>query len=78
MSGIARILVAQGVPVTGSDAKDSRRLQALRAIGVDARVGHDAASVTGVDTLVVSTAIPADNVERVAARQAGIRELSRA
>ena len=42
MSGIARIMVAQGVTVSGTDAKDSRRLQALRAIGVDARIGHDA------------------------------------
>ena len=69
MSGIARIMVAQGVTVSGSDAKDSRRLQALRAVGVDARVGHDAELVSGIDTLVVSTAIPETNVERAAARQ---------
>ena len=52
MSGIARILVARGVVVSGSDAKDSRRIAALRALGVDAVVGHDAAHVDGVDTLV--------------------------
>ena len=78
MSGIARIMAGQGVTVTGSDAKDSRRLQALRAIGVDARVGHDASLVDGVDALVFSTAIPESNVERAAARERGIRELSRA
>ncbi len=78
MSGIARILVAQGVAVSGSDAKDSRRLQALRALGVPAHVGHDAALVDGVDTIIVSTAIPTANPERSAARAAGIRELSRA
>lgn len=78
MSGIARIMVAQGLTVSGSDAKDSRRLQALRAIGVDARVGHDAALVDGVDAVVVSTAIPALNPERVAARDRGIPELTRA
>jgi UDP-N-acetylmuramate--alanine ligase len=78
MSGIARIMVAQGLSVSGSDAKDSRRLQALRAVGVDARVGHDADLVPGIDALVVSTAIPEANVERVAARALGIRELSRA
>ena len=33
MSGIARIMMARGVPVTGSDAKDSRRVTALRALG---------------------------------------------
>ena len=38
MSGIARILAARGVRVSGSDAKESRRLQALRAIGIDAVV----------------------------------------
>ncbi len=78
MSGIARILVARGVTVTGSDAKDSRRIHALRALGVDARVGHDAANVAGADTLVVSTAIKASNPELVAARAAGLRVMGRA
>lgn len=78
MSGIARIMVAQGRTVTGSDAKDSRRLQALRAVGVDAHVGHDADHLGGAEVLVVSTAIPEGNVERVAAREAGIPEWSRA
>lgn len=76
MSGIARILAARGVTVSGTDAKESRRLQALRAIGIDARVGHE--SSFDADTLVVSTAIPESNPERRYARTAGIRELSRA
>ncbi len=78
MSGIARIMVAQGVTVSGTDAKDSRRLQALRAIGVDARIGHDAGLIHDIDALVVSTAIPESNAERVAARERGVVELSRA
>ena len=41
MCGIARILLARGVRVSGSDAKDSRRLAALRALGARVRVGHD-------------------------------------
>ena len=78
MSGIARILVAQGVTVSGSDAKDSRRLQGLAAIGVRTNVGHSAEWVGTADTLVFSTAIPADNPERVAAVERGIRVLNRA
>ena len=78
MSGIARIMSAQGVVVSGSDAKDSRRLQALRAIGVDAHVGHDAAHVAGAGAVVVSTAIPASNPERKAADEHGIPVWSRA
>ena len=78
MSGIARIMVAQGITVSGTDAKDSRRLQALRAIGVDARIGHDAGLIHDIDALVVSTAIPEANAERVAARERGVVEFSRA
>jgi UDP-N-acetylmuramate--alanine ligase len=78
MSGIARILVARGIEVSGSDAKESRRLDALRALGVTVHVGHRAEQVEGVDTLVVSTAIPPENPERVAAARLGIAELSRA
>lgn len=76
MSGIARIMAARGVVVSGSDAKDSRRLQALRALGIDARVGHE--PEFQADTLVVSTAIPESNPERVYARSHDVPELSRA
>lgn len=76
MSGIARVLAARGVPVQGSDAKDSRRLQALRMLGIDARVGHSAQ--VDADTVIVSTAIPVENRERAYAREHGITELSRA
>jgi UDP-N-acetylmuramate--alanine ligase len=78
MSGIARILVARGVTVSGSDAKDSRRITALRALGVDAVVGHDAANVEGVDTVIASTAIKAGNPEIVAAHEHGLRVMGRA
>jgi UDP-N-acetylmuramate--alanine ligase len=78
MSGIARILLARGVRVSGSDAKDSRRLVALRALGADVHVGHDPAHVTGVDTVVASTAIKAGNPELVEAHRLGLRVLGRA
>lgn len=78
MSGIARILVARGVSVAGSDARDSRRLDALRALGVQVFVGHDGSQLGDADTLVFSTAIPPSNPERVAAAARGIPELTRA
>jgi UDP-N-acetylmuramate--alanine ligase len=78
MSGIARILVARGVTVSGSDARESKRLVALRALGVDARVGHDPANVSGCDAVLVSTAIRADNPEVLAAHELGIPVVSRA
>lgn len=71
MSGIARMLHARGIPVTGSDGRDSATLAALRDEGIDVRVGHDAAAIAGVDTLVISSAIREDNPEVTAARAAG-------
>nr|WP_312856628.1 UDP-N-acetylmuramate--L-alanine ligase [Phytoactinopolyspora halotolerans] len=78
MSGIARILLARGISVSGSDAKDSGVLTGLRALGARVYVGHDGANVGDADTVVVSTAIRETNPEVVAARQRGLRVLPRA
>ena len=78
MSGIARVLLARGSQVTGSDAKDSVALSALRALVAEVFVGHDADHVTGADTVVVSSAIRQSNPELTAARAAGTRVLLRA
>jgi len=77
MSGLAAMMRARGMTVSGSDSRDSRELTALRALGVRTTVGHDAAAVDGVDTLVVSSAIRPDNPELVAARAAGLLVLPR-
>ncbi len=78
MSGIARVLLARGATVSGSDAKESRATAALRALGATVHLGHDAAHVAAVDTVVVSTAIRQDNPELRGAREAGLRVLLRA
>jgi UDP-N-acetylmuramate--alanine ligase len=78
MSGIARILLARGVPVSGCDAKESTVLAPLRALGAVVQIGHDPEHVLTADTIVVSSAIRADNPELVAARQAGRLVLPRA
>jgi UDP-N-acetylmuramate--alanine ligase len=79
MSGIARILLSRGVAVSGSDAKESRTLAALRALGADVSVGHTANHVgEAVGTVVVSTAIREQNPELTEARRRGLRVLHRA
>ncbi len=78
MSGIARILIARGLTVGGSDAKDSRDLAALKVLGADVHVGHRAEQVHGADTVVVSTAIRPDNPEVLEAHRLGLRVLRRA
>jgi UDP-N-acetylmuramate--alanine ligase len=65
MSGWARVAVQLGATVSGSDRADSPNLEKLRALGVTVRVGHDAANVPPDADVFVSTAIPADNPERV-------------
>ncbi len=77
LSGIARIMLARGIPVSGSDAKGSGVLEALRALGARCFVGHDAAHVQDVDTVVVSTAVREDNPEVVDAQRQGLRLLPR-
>lgn len=77
LSGIARIMLARGITVSGSDAKPSAALAALEALGADVHVGHDAAYVQGADTVVVSTAVREDNPEVVEANRLGLRLLPR-
>lgn len=78
MSGIARLLLSRGATVSGSDAKESRVLAALRASGARVFVGHAAENVEGAETVVVSTAIRESNPELAAARQRRMRVLRRA
>lgn len=73
MSGIARILLARGTTVSGSDAKQSPAVLALRALGARIAVGHDPAQLPEAPaTVVVSSAIRASNPELAAARERGL------
>ncbi|HEY7988616.1 MAG TPA: Mur ligase domain-containing protein, partial [Lapillicoccus sp.] len=78
MSGVARILLAKGVPVSGSDARESTLLHALAAEGASVHVGHDAALVDDADTVVISSAIRDNNPELRAAHTKGLPVLHRA
>ena len=78
MSGVARILLAKGIPVSGSDARESTLLHALAAEGASVHVGHDAGLVDEADTVVISSAIRDSNPELRAAHTKGIPVLHRA
>ena len=77
LSAIARIMLARGITVSGSDGVDSPTLDKLRRLGATVHVGHAAEHVHGADTLVVSTAVREDNPEVVEAQRLGLRLLPR-
>lgn len=77
MSGIARLFLGAGHTVTGSDARDSANIEALRALGATITIGHDAANVGDADTLVVTSALWPTNPEYVLAQERGIPVLHR-
>jgi UDP-N-acetylmuramate--alanine ligase len=81
MSGYARAAHALGAQISGSDRADSPYLARLRAEGIlEARIGHAPANVPageGVE-VVYSSAVGPENQERVAARERGLPERTRA
>jgi UDP-N-acetylmuramate--alanine ligase len=81
MSGYARAAHALGASVSGSDRASSVHSERLREEGVlDASIGHDAANVPdgGDVEIVYSSAVPAENPERLAARRRGLADRPRA
>ncbi len=78
MSGIALVLHDQGYTITGSDLKSSRYVSLLEEAGVSVSIGHRAANLDHPDVVVISSAIPAHNVEVQEAERKGIRVVKRA
>ncbi|MFN8126861.1 MAG: UDP-N-acetylmuramate--L-alanine ligase [Candidatus Nanopelagicales bacterium] len=78
MSGLARLMIDRGVSVSGSDMRDSARLETLRRQGAQVYIGHAPEHVAAdVDVLIDTPIIPDDNPEVAAARERGIPVLSR-
>ncbi|MDR1432512.1 MAG: UDP-N-acetylmuramate--L-alanine ligase [Propionibacteriaceae bacterium] len=73
MSGIAAAYADLGMRVSGSDQADSATLDWLANCGVRTFVGHDQAHLGDADTVVVSSAVRADNVELSQAVSKGLR-----
>lgn len=78
MSGLARIALADGIRVSGSDAKDSSVLSALKALGAEVSTSHEASNIDGADLVIYSTAISSTNPEIVRALELSIPILTRA
>jgi UDP-N-acetylmuramate--alanine ligase len=77
MSAVARIMVARGVHVSGSDAKDLPVMADLASAGARISVGYSAGNLGDAQTVVAGSAIRSDNPELVAAREAGLSVLHR-
>jgi UDP-N-acetylmuramate--alanine ligase len=81
MSGYARAAHVLGAEVTGSDGARSPYAERLQADGVlEVKIGHDAGNVPAVGgvEVIYSSAVPAENPERVAARERNLAERPRA
>ena len=77
MSGIARLFLAAGHTVTGSDVRESDNVLALRKLGARISIGHAAENVGDADSLVVTGALWQDNPEYVLANERGLPVLHR-
>jgi len=72
------VLLEQGYIVSGSDLRPSPATERLVRLGAAVHIGHDAANLGDVDTVVVSSAVPADNPEVQTAQRRGIPIVKRA
>ncbi|MEN6350664.1 MAG: UDP-N-acetylmuramate--L-alanine ligase [Syntrophomonas sp.] len=78
MSGIAKVLCEQGYKVSGSDLQPGKITNKLEELGVTVYKGHSSSNLgEGVDLVVISSAVPQDNVEVKLARDRNIPVLKR-
>lgn len=78
MSGIARIMLAKGCSISGSDINDSAMLTSLQALGAEIFVGHEAKNLGNAELVITSSAIAPNNPELIAATTKGIPVAARA
>ena len=63
MSGLARLLKAKGIAVSGSDSTASSITEELRGEGISVSIGHAMENLPeDADLVVYSEAIPAENI----------------
>jgi UDP-N-acetylmuramate--alanine ligase len=77
MNGIAKLFLARGATVSGSDRNRNAYTDTLRDAGATIFIGHDAGNLGDVDAVVVTSALWPDNPELLEARRRGIPVLHR-
>src|SRR5690606_41148087 len=77
MSALAELSTRRGARVTGCDQNTAGAAD-LAALGIAVQQGHDAAHLEGCRALVVTSAVPKDHPELLAAQQLGIPVIRRA
>jgi UDP-N-acetylmuramate--alanine ligase len=78
MCGVAEVLIAQGLAVSGCDLADNERTRRLIELGAEIHQGHEPSHLDGVDALVISAAVPKDHPELEAAVDRGLPVVRRA
>ena len=78
MNGIAEVLLSTGYAVSGSDLKLTPVTERLRGLGATIYEGHQASNVAGAHVVVISSAVPQDNVEVAEAHRLKIPVIPRA
>ncbi|TNF37902.1 MAG: UDP-N-acetylmuramate--L-alanine ligase [Gammaproteobacteria bacterium] len=78
MSGIAEVLLNLGYDVSGSDMSANANTERLQKQGAKIFYGHQASNIETAEVVVVSTAIPKQNPEVLAARELRIPVIRRA
>jgi len=77
ISAIARMFLADGKEVTGSDAHESHVTESLQGLGIKVKIGQDKNNLeSGTDLVVYTIAISEDNEEMVRAKELGIEMIS--
>jgi UDP-N-acetylmuramate--alanine ligase len=66
-----------GNRVSGSDVRESPNIKALRELGAEITIGHDAANLRNPDTVVFTSALWPNNPEYLKAKELGIPTLHR-
>lgn len=72
MSALAKVLIAQGYEVSGSDLRGGATLEGLADLGVSVSTGHNPDQAAAADLVVASSAVPEYDEELAAAREAGV------